>query len=128
MDSAEEILVAFINWVEMAAEFVAAVTIAIGIVSVVYRAIVDRVLGSPLAISGQSFRSTRLLFSHYLVLALEYQLAADILATAVAPSWDQLGKLAVIAVIRTFLNYFLGREMAEVEREAGAASTSASTE
>ena len=42
---------------------------------------------------------------------LVFQLAADILSTAVSPSWDQLGKLAVVAVIRTALNFFLTREI-----------------
>jgi uncharacterized membrane protein len=49
-------------------------------------------------------------------LALEFQLGADILSTAIAPSWDEIGKLGAIAVIRTGLNYFLSIEMRE-ERE-----------
>ena len=49
----------------------------------------------------------------YLALALEFQLGADILSTAIAPSWEQIGKLGAIAVIRTALNYFLMREMSE---------------
>jgi len=57
----------------------------------------------------------RLKFSRYLLFALEFQLAADILGTSVAPTWDQLGKLAAIAFIRTFLNYFLNKEI-ESER------------
>jgi uncharacterized membrane protein len=128
LDSTEELLVAFISWVEMAAEFIAALSVAVGIVFVVYRAITIRVMGKSLAVSSQSFQTTRLLFSHYLVMALELQLAADILSTAVAPSWAQVGKLAAIATIRTFLNYFLGREMSEVELETSAPSTRAPTE
>ena len=46
-----------------------------------------------------------------LSLALEFQLAADIVGTAVSPDWDQIGKLAAVAGIRTFLNYFLQREL-----------------
>ncbi|WP_321948257.1 DUF1622 domain-containing protein [Paraburkholderia sp. J10-1] len=57
------------------------------------------------------FNAVRLTFARYLATALEFQLAADILSTTVSPSWDQLGKLAVVAVIRTALNYFLGREI-----------------
>jgi uncharacterized membrane protein len=45
--------------------------------------------------------------ARYLIVALELQLAADIIATATQPSLEELGKLAVIAAIRTFLNYFL---------------------
>lgn len=50
-------------------------------------------------------------FGSWLALALEFQLAADILATTINPSLDELLKLAIIAVIRTFLNYFLSREL-----------------
>ncbi|WP_375136337.1 DUF1622 domain-containing protein [Azohydromonas australica] len=39
------------------------------------------------------------------------QLAADIQSTSAAPTWERIGKLAAIAVIRTALNYFLSREM-----------------
>ncbi|MDJ0692641.1 MAG: DUF1622 domain-containing protein, partial [Xenococcaceae cyanobacterium MO_188.B32] len=44
-------------------------------------------------------------------LALECQLGADILATTIAPSWEALGQLGAIALIRTFLNYFLNQEL-----------------
>ncbi len=46
-------------------------------------------------------------------MALEFQLASDILSTAIAPSWEEIGKLGATAVIRTALNYFLGREIQE---------------
>lgn len=65
--------------------------------------------------SHEDYTDVRLILARYLSLALEFQLAADILSTAIAPSWDQIGKLAAIAVIRTLLNYFLGKEM-EAER------------
>jgi uncharacterized membrane protein len=61
----------------------------------------------------ESYNSIRLTLARYLALALEFQLGADILSTAIAPSWDQIGKLGAIAVIRTLLNYFLTREMRE---------------
>jgi uncharacterized membrane protein len=50
-----------------------------------------------------------------LTIALELLLAADILATAIAPTWDDIGKLAAIAVLRTALNYFLERELRSSE-------------
>lgn len=50
-------------------------------------------------------------FALWLMLGLEFMLAADIIKTAIAPTWDQLGQLAVIAVIRTFLNYFLKEDL-----------------
>ncbi|MBW4698555.1 MAG: DUF1622 domain-containing protein [Aphanocapsa lilacina HA4352-LM1] len=57
------------------------------------------------------FNQIRLRFGAWLALALEFQLGADILATTVAPTVEELGKLALIAVIRTFLNFFLGKEL-----------------
>ncbi|MBC3541621.1 DUF1622 domain-containing protein [Rufibacter sediminis] len=65
----------------------------------------------------ESYNKIRLVLARYLALALEFQLGADILSTAIAPSWDQIGKLGAIAVIRTALNYFLAQEMKE-ERKA----------
>jgi uncharacterized membrane protein len=53
----------------------------------------------------------RLNFGLWLSMALEFQLGADIVNTTVAPSLDALGKLGLLAVIRTFLNYFLAREL-----------------
>lgn len=50
-------------------------------------------------------------FAVWLILGLEFMLAADILRTVIAPTWDQLGQLAVIAFIRTFLNYFLEKDL-----------------
>jgi uncharacterized membrane protein len=53
----------------------------------------------------------RLSLGKALALALEFLLAADIVRTAVAPNWDDIGKLAAIAALRTLLNYFLEREL-----------------
>lgn len=60
------------------------------------------------------FLLLRLRFGIWLALALEFQLGADILATTITPNLEALGKLAAIAVIRTFLNYFLNKELETV--------------
>lgn len=57
------------------------------------------------------FIQLRTSFGSWLALALEFQLGADILATTIAPSLEELGQLALIAIIRTFLNYFLNQEL-----------------
>jgi uncharacterized membrane protein len=64
-----------------------------------------------LARRGSDFTHVRLVLARYLALALEFQLGADILTTAIAPSWEQIGKLGAIAIIRTGLNFFLAMEM-----------------
>ena len=50
-------------------------------------------------------------YGMWLLLGLEFELAADIIGSVVAPSWEEIGKLGAIAVIRTFLNYFLERDI-----------------
>lgn len=64
------------------------------------------------------FNQIRIEFGTWVALALEFQLGADVLATTVAPTLQDLGKLALVAVVRTFLNYFLGKELeAEMDME-----------
>ena len=53
----------------------------------------------------------RVSFGSWLVLALEFQLGSDILSTTIAPSFEELGQLAIIAAIRTLLNYFLQKDL-----------------
>ena len=64
-----------------------------------------------------SLTETRNILARYLVLALEFQLAADVLETAILPEWSKIGQLAAIAAIRTALNYFLSKELSEEKRE-----------
>lgn len=63
------------------------------------------------------FHPVWLRYARWLVAGLTFQLAADIIETSLAPSWEEIGKLAAIAAIRTFLNFFLGRDLVEVGRE-----------
>src|SRR5262249_9297247 len=65
-------------------------------------------------LSGHEIRRGWMRYGRWLVAGLTYQLSADIIETAIAPSWDDIGRLAAIAVIRTFLNYFLERDLGEI--------------
>ena len=64
------------------------------------------------------FRRVFLRFGSRLILGLEFALAADIVRTAIAPTWNDIGKLAAIAAIRTFLNFFLERDVAKLGTES----------
>lgn len=66
------------------------------------------------------FVPVRLRLGRFLALGLEFQLASDVLKTAVSPSFEQLGQLAAVAAIRTALNYFLTREISEERRQVEA--------
>jgi len=66
--------------------------------------------------TGRHFHNGFVQYARWLVAGLTFQLAADIIGTAFAPSWDEIGQLAAIAVIRTFVNFFLERDLEEQER------------
>jgi uncharacterized membrane protein len=61
--------------------------------------------------TNQERRTIWLMFARWLVAGLTFQLAADVVNTSFAPTWEELGRLATIAAIRTFLSFFLDREV-----------------
>lgn len=63
-----------------------------------------------------AYERVRLLLARTIALGLELQLASDVLATAVSPTFEQIGQLAAVAAIRTALNFFLAQEIAKAER------------
>ena len=56
--------------------------------------------------------------SRWIMVGLEFLLAADLAATVVSPSWDELGRLGAIAAIRTLLGFFLGRDLESARKIA----------
>lgn len=104
----EEVVINLVLWLKLVIEVIGALVIGIGMILAALR--FARTSFPPTA---REFIDVRLTLARFLAIALEFQLGADILSTAVAPSWDAIGKLSAIAVIRTALNYFLSREMHE---------------
>jgi len=94
-------------FVATCSELIAVIVIIIGAVQAISAAIGaylrTRAAIAPLVV----FRS----FAGWLVLSLEFLLAADILKSAISPTWTEIGQLAAIAAIRTFLNYSLGHDL-----------------
>ena len=107
----EETAKAIASYLSLVVEVFAALIIGIALIQLLLR------YWSTLFRKDQSVSNTwlRIKFGSALTLALELMLAADILQTAVAPTWDDIGKLAAIAFIRTALNYFLEKELREME-------------
>jgi uncharacterized membrane protein len=93
------------EYVSHAVEIIAAVIIGFALLKtfIEYIAIINK--------GADRKEGLRVQFGGSVAVALELLLGADVLATAVAPSWDDLGKLAAIAVLRTALNYFLEKEL-----------------
>ena len=65
---------------------------------------------------SRHFHASYIQYARWLVAGLTFQLAADIIETAISPNWDDIGRLAANSAIRTFVNYFLERDLAEVEK------------
>jgi uncharacterized membrane protein len=118
---AEEIVGNLVLWIKLAVEAIGALVIGAGMLLAAWRFIA----GFPPAVL--TFAEVRLTLARFLAVALEFQLGADILSTAVAPTWDAIGKLAAVAVIRTALNYFLSRDMQETSAPARQAEVSIGT-
>jgi uncharacterized membrane protein len=110
------IVMSGVEWFISATEFASVLIIAAGTVVTSYKVL--QMIRAP---DLKKYNQARLTFSRYLVMGLEFLLAADIITTAIRPTWSDLGMLVVIAVVRTFLNFFLQREMKEEEREVRSA-------
>ena len=116
----EEILVTFASASALMLEGVVAVLVVYGAIEALARMAVHLVV--------QNEHATRRLiwmrFAQWFILSLEFALGADIIRTAISPSWDDVGKLAAIAAIRTGLSFFLERDI-EVFDEAGKTNVAA---
>ena len=70
-------------------------------------------------LGDQASRQAWLRYARWLVAGLTLQLAADIIETSISTSWQTIGRVGAIAVIRTFLNYFLERDVEQQQRACG---------
>ena len=102
------------SYVGLALDATAVLLVAAGAVVAAGRSL-RMAAGQPAAV--MQGRHILIEFGRWLVAALTFQLGSDIVNTTVAPSWDELGRLAAVAGIRTFLTYFLDRDL-ERAREA----------
>jgi len=112
VEAAEEVLVPLARATSLLLEGLSVLTVLTGLLTVWRDALPRLVRRLPQRPSNRA----RLTFGSWLALALEFQLGADIVATTVSPSPTHLIQLGVVALIRTFLNLFLGREIEAEQR------------
>jgi uncharacterized membrane protein len=94
-------------------EAIALFLIAVGTIEALVNLV--RILPIPIT-TGQRRRTVWLDFAQWLVAALTFQLAADLIGTSFSPTWNEIGHLGAIAGIRTFLSYFLDKEVENTRR------------
>ncbi|MBI5699441.1 DUF1622 domain-containing protein [Candidatus Saganbacteria bacterium] len=97
-----------INWIVMAISLIGSAVIIWGILLVIKDFLFNLLSDDP-----QSKRLMRQKLGSYLILGLEFFIAADIIRTIIRPDWNDIGMLAAIIAIRTVLSYFLGMELRE---------------
>jgi len=97
----------------MAIDAAAVLIVAVGALEMFIACVRSVIHPSP---TGRDLRDAYLRFARWLMAGLTFQLANDIIGSARAPSWEEIGRLAAIAFIRTFLNFFLERDIAEAGR------------
>ena len=91
-------------------DFVAMIIIVVGTIEVLFGVVRTWFL----SVTGHEQRDVWIRYARWLVAGLTLQLGADIIETSITTSWDAVGRIAAIAIIRTFLNYFLERDLAEI--------------
>jgi uncharacterized membrane protein len=104
------------EWLILATEPAIVIIDGLALVFIVVGTVEAFVSGLRLMVSspaGHERRDVWLRYARWLVAGLTFQLAADIVETSITTSWDAVGRLAAVALIRTFLNYFLERDLAE---------------
>jgi uncharacterized membrane protein len=111
----ESLLHALAHPVALAIESIAIVIIAFG--SARALAGIVRIALSPSRQRELSSRVVTLEYGHWLIAGLTFQLAADVVNTSFSPTWSEVGRLAAVAAIRTFLSYFLDLEMERARRQ-----------
>jgi uncharacterized membrane protein len=110
------------NWLILASEYAIVAIYALALVVIVIGTAESFIGGLRLMFfspSGHERRGVWLRFGRWLVAGLTFQLAADIIETSITTSWEAVGRLAAIAVIRTFLNFFLERDLTDVRAAMG---------
>ena len=107
----EDLAKSFVDGLIPLVELIGAAVIGVGVL-VSFAAYVL----SELRVRPRAYEAIRLQLGRFLALGLEFQLASDVLGTAVSPTFTEIGKLGAIAAIRTLLNYFLAQEIERAQR------------
>src|SRR5881392_193454 len=101
----------YIRWGARAVGWTADIAGVVIVLIAIVRGLLLYLLDLARRVTTPTGEQIRLNLGRSLSLALEFLLAADIVQTAVAPTWEEIGQLAAIVTIRTALNFFLQREI-----------------
>jgi uncharacterized membrane protein len=119
----EEMFKEIAGHIALGVEVVAALMIGIGAVEALVRLVMPKSKFGRTAPFAK-YREIFVRFGVWLMLGLQFELAADVIRSAISPSWTDIGQLAAIAAIRTLLNYFLAKDIMEQVEDSRTVTTS----
>jgi uncharacterized membrane protein len=118
------------EWLVTVTEYTILLIDAMALVVVLFGTLEAFIAGLRLMLAGTATNIERreiwLRYARVLVAGLTFQLASDIIETSITTGWEAVARLGAIAVIRTFLNFFLERDLAEIreiQHESAASRT-----
>jgi uncharacterized membrane protein len=126
MEHAQALLHGLAEWTVLAVNAIAILVVLAGSLGAFARGV--RWCASPAYAARVQPRGIWLTYARWLVAALTFQLASDIVETTIAPTLEDIGRLAAIAAIRTFLNYFLEKDLREMGEQRPGRSAEAGRE
>ena len=119
----EEMFKEIAGHVALGVEVVAALMIGMGAVEALVRLVMPKSKFGRTAPFAK-YREIFVRFGVWLMLGLQFELAADVIRSAISPNWTDIGQLAAIAAIRTVLNYFLAKDIMEQVEDSRTVTTS----
>lgn len=113
MEHTREVLHDIAEWAVLLVDCMAVTVVVVGSILTFFQG--ARWLTTREYASRVPIRTIWIWYARWLVAALTFLLAADIIETTIAPTYEDLIRLGVIALIRTFLNYFLDKDLQEFQ-------------
>lgn len=106
------------EWLVIVTEYAVLLVDTLALVIVLFGTLEAFIAGLRLMLAGTENsierREVWLRYARVLVAGLTFQLAADIIETSITTGWESVARLGAIVVIRTFLNFFLERDLTEI--------------
>ena len=118
------------EWLVIVTEQAVVVIDAVAMVVIVFgtaQALVGGLRAMAPSTSSHERQNVWLRYARWLIAGLTFQLAADIIETSIRTDWESIARLGAIAVIRTFLNYFLERDLKDLQEQQSEVQPGAST-
>ena len=101
----------FVGWLELTFALIGVAVLSYGVIDSAIRWLIKLAKRQEIHLSNAGEETIRTHLGTYILLSLEFFIAADLLRTVLYPSWEEIGLLGAIVAIRTILSMFLNMEI-----------------